>query len=222
MRRIGCSRTGLTVQVYFSFSPISNQFRADQRPAFRVLDRDRDGVLSATEIASANENLEKCDADRNQIVDVIEISNAARKTIDATAVSTPTAPLLLTIDELRYLTPGDPLVGARLSSLDANHDGQFSDDEIEALRKTAPDVELVAEFQTTDTERSKLRLTSLSDRVQVTDSTTLRDGIPCLHGIDRSLFYRGSTTRLASTILRSSFFGCRYGRLSTSANARSK
>lgn len=53
-------------------------FRAQQRPYFAVLDRDRDGVLSADEIQSAEISFIQCDTNRNDIVEIEEIEEAAK------------------------------------------------------------------------------------------------------------------------------------------------
>lgn len=53
------------------------RFRRDQRPAFDVLDTDADGILSQEEITHAVESLMKCDLNRNDVVDYLEIEQVA-------------------------------------------------------------------------------------------------------------------------------------------------
>lgn len=52
-------------------------FRADQKPAFTILDRDRDGRLSKSEIDGCVESIRECDLNRDDIVDALEISKVA-------------------------------------------------------------------------------------------------------------------------------------------------
>lgn len=53
------------------------RFRAEQRPAFAVLDRDQNGELSATEIDQATDSFKACDLDRDEVVEASEIAEAA-------------------------------------------------------------------------------------------------------------------------------------------------
>lgn len=53
------------------------RFRRDQRPAFDVLDTDADESLSQEEIMRAVESLIKCDLNRNDVVDYLEIEQVA-------------------------------------------------------------------------------------------------------------------------------------------------
>ncbi|MEM1070522.1 MAG: hypothetical protein AAGI63_16590 [Planctomycetota bacterium] len=151
--------------------PYFQQFRADERPAFRVLDRDRDGVISAAEIKAASVNLEKCDADRNEVVDVLEISDAAKKAMDATERTQTKAPLIILVQNLSKTLESHPFLRESLITIDQNGDGQFQQDEIERLRDVRADIELEIEFSTEDPDESKLTLISHSGRLDLKEST---------------------------------------------------
>jgi Ca2+-binding EF-hand superfamily protein len=53
------------------------RFRAAQRPMFHVLDRDRDGTIYSEELQQAVASLQACDLNRDEIVDYVEIAQAA-------------------------------------------------------------------------------------------------------------------------------------------------
>jgi Ca2+-binding EF-hand superfamily protein len=53
------------------------RFRANQRPVFHVLDRDRDGAISPDELEQAVKSFQECDLNRDGIVDATEIAKAA-------------------------------------------------------------------------------------------------------------------------------------------------
>ncbi len=54
------------------------RFRADQRPAFAILDRNHDGTIDSAELARAEESLLSADTNRNDIVEFTELGNATR------------------------------------------------------------------------------------------------------------------------------------------------
>jgi Ca2+-binding EF-hand superfamily protein len=53
------------------------RFRANQRPAFHVLDRDRNGSVSSGELEQAVKSFEECDLNRDGIIAFTEIAQAA-------------------------------------------------------------------------------------------------------------------------------------------------
>ncbi|QDT12930.1 hypothetical protein [Planctomycetes bacterium K23_9] len=53
-------------------------YRSQQRPVFEVLDRDRDGILSAKELKIASDSLAQCDTNNDEIVDAMEIDQASK------------------------------------------------------------------------------------------------------------------------------------------------
>jgi Ca2+-binding EF-hand superfamily protein len=54
------------------------KFRARERPLFRVLDRNGDGVIDSAEIEQASDTLSACDFNGDGIIDALEIMRAAR------------------------------------------------------------------------------------------------------------------------------------------------
>ena len=53
------------------------RFRADQKPVFKVLDRDRDGKISADELSQAVAAFQECDLDRNEVIEATELAEIA-------------------------------------------------------------------------------------------------------------------------------------------------
>ncbi|HUQ70585.1 MAG TPA: EF-hand domain-containing protein, partial [Planctomycetaceae bacterium] len=53
------------------------RFRANQRPEFTILDRNRDGTVSADELQQAVQSFRECDLNRDDIVQFTEIATAA-------------------------------------------------------------------------------------------------------------------------------------------------
>lgn len=85
-------------------------FRAQQRPYFIVLDRDRDGTLSADEIQTAETSLIECDTDRNEIVEIEEIEEAAKDPrLNAQSEDASSLGIMDASDELLQLVSADDL-----------------------------------------------------------------------------------------------------------------
>jgi hypothetical protein len=53
-------------------------FRANERPVFHLLDRDRDGVVSSQELKMAVQSFQECDFNRDGVIDVLEIERAVK------------------------------------------------------------------------------------------------------------------------------------------------
>ncbi len=54
------------------------RFRGAQRPAFHILDQDRDGTVSPSEVQAAAATLRTCDLNQNDVVEFTEIAEAAQ------------------------------------------------------------------------------------------------------------------------------------------------
>lgn len=151
------------------------RFRAGQQPLIDILDRDRDGQISADELAKAVESIEECDLNRNDIVDVGEIERSAKDPRRQVARRAVRQPGLLTLPEqddsglfFRRLSEAcavsDGADEQSVSRFDTNGDGRLDTDEFEALRAMPADLQVAVAFDTTSPqEGSRLSVSSRSD-----------------------------------------------------------
>lgn len=145
------------------------RFRANQRPVFNILDRDRDGSVSGEELAQAAASFEECDLNRNDIVDYEELERAAddprRKIVrhsgagrlifllpdEQTAVAT-YARLAEACAAEADVPPAVPTV----PRFDADGNGQFDAAELKLLREATPDLNVSLAFDSNDQTKSQL------------------------------------------------------------------
>ena len=142
--------------------PYFQSYRADQRPAFDLLDADHDREISKEEIDGALKSFLACDRNRDQIVDVIEISEAEvqpRKDPQPRDEN----PLLVVLTDLIDLTIEDSHLYDTVGFVDTDKDGRISDTEISRFLKRSPDVQVHADFSSQDAKSSKITLESLAD-----------------------------------------------------------
>lgn len=64
-------------------------FRADQRPIFELLDRDRDGVIVIDEFDAASESLEQADTNGDEVIDASEITTVAKRRSETSRTFSP-------------------------------------------------------------------------------------------------------------------------------------
>lgn len=150
-------------------------FRADQAPIFHILDRNRDGALSSAEIGQAMESFLDCDLNRNEVVDYLEINEAANdpRLRSANLTSTSALLYLLPTEESasetyydllsRYDTPQ-----AQATSLparfDADSNGLWDAEELEHLRTMPADITIEVSFDSTARSNSALSVSEESLR----------------------------------------------------------
>lgn len=137
-------------------------FRAGQRPAFIVLDRDEDGVLSTTEIENSVESLERCDANGDDIVDVLEVSRRAMALSDFRDTPPVPEPLLSMPSDLVGLSRENPVLYEPFQGFDTNEDGVIDADEVASIRVRDADLVISVQFSTKDAATSKLVLNNLT------------------------------------------------------------
>lgn len=147
------------------------RFRADQQPVFRILDRDRDGKVSAEELKQAVVSFQECDLDRNDIVDATELAEVAKNPRDQ--------PAYVSHSKLIFRLPEEAtasLTFRRLAAIyadaaastptslrfDGNQDGQFDADELKQLSDGAADIHLKIDFDTTAPDTSRLSIIGFS------------------------------------------------------------
>jgi Ca2+-binding EF-hand superfamily protein len=145
-------------------------FRADQTPIFHLLDRNRDGVISATEIGQSVESFLDCDLNRNEIVDYLEINEAANDPRLRKDLRIGTGPLLVLLpasEEDASETYAELLTNyvnsqQNESSLppqfDSNSNGQWEPEELNTLRTMPADLTLNINFDSADGSKSSVTL----------------------------------------------------------------
>jgi len=142
------------------------RFRAHQRPEFVILDRDRDGTVSAAEIEAAFRSFQECDLNRDGIIQFTEIARAAADVRDTTlAVPSnlitllPEAATAATAFQRLAAEKSPKAAAAALARFDRNGNGQFDADELTALRTSPADLSLTIAFDSKQPQKSRLALT---------------------------------------------------------------
>jgi Ca2+-binding EF-hand superfamily protein len=142
------------------------RFRATQAPAFRVLDRDMDGTVSAEELAAAHASLLACDVNQNDVVEYTEIAEVADDPRHK-AFAAPTHGLVPILDApavasafrrlaKRYDSPDS------LKRFDADADGELIAGEIARLNEIDPDVTVAVAYDTSDGAKSAIKIAQFS------------------------------------------------------------
>lgn len=169
------------------------RFRSDQKPAFEILDRDRDQTISAKELELAVSSFRECDLNGDDLVqytELVEVAKDPRQQAKHAGHGKLTflLPNAATAEGIyqrlahRYQnTPEDPVL---LPRFDANQDGQFDAAEIEDLKTRAADLKLSVAFHSASPEKSKIEITGIAEElvgdvssaIQHPDSITLKLG----------------------------------------------
>lgn len=149
------------------------RFRADQIPVFRILDRDRDGVVSAKELSLATDTFAECDLNRDDIVQHVEIAEVAADPRDEATHAGPGRliydfPTAKTADALQtslsqHFMATDSETQGKIPRFDTDGDGQLSVAEIELLQMSPADVQVRISFDTKDKSAATLKVTGVSE-----------------------------------------------------------
>jgi Ca2+-binding EF-hand superfamily protein len=145
------------------------QFRANQRPVFHILDRDRDGRVSADELAQAVKSFEECDLNRNDIVEATEIERSAKDPRRRPTRNNSAGRLIFLLPDQKTAAEtyarlaeacasgaDSPAEKPLVARFDANGDGQFDAAELKSLHEAIPDLRLTIAFDSQDATKSKL------------------------------------------------------------------
>ncbi|NQV24191.1 MAG: hypothetical protein HQ518_07460 [Rhodopirellula sp.] len=157
------------------------RFRANQRPVFNVLDADRDGMISADELSNAVTAFEKCDFNRNDIVEYTELAKVAADPQSEKSQHAGPGKLIFRVPDeksavamyrrmaARYpaaQADADPL----LPRFDVNANGKFDPEELAVLREANPDLSFTITFNSADPTASRIEVTAAGSELAV-DST---------------------------------------------------
>lgn len=146
------------------------RFRANQRPVFNVLDADRDGVISAAEVANSVVAFEKCDFNRNDIVEYTELAKVAGDPELRKSQLAGPGKLIFRIPDERsavamyrriaaQYSPAEPGAQPLLPRFDVNANGKFDAEELTVLRAAKPDLSLTITFHSDDPTLSRIEMT---------------------------------------------------------------
>ncbi len=147
------------------------RFRADQQPVFKVLDRDRDGVVSADELSKAVTAFQECDLNRDDMVDATELAQAATDVRDQPTASTGKLVFRLPSEAnatafLRRLAAHYAAADEKwptLPQFDLNSDGVLAPEELKQLQERPADIRLKIELTTSQPETSRLTIEGFSE-----------------------------------------------------------
>lgn len=135
-------------------------FRAFQKPAFRVLDRDRDRLLSANELDGAAASLRACDLNRDNVVTNLEVQAAARASVES--LTPPIGrPCLFSLDEPKATNPD-----VRLLKAIASEDKQLARGLTERLKVNLLETQTGESTSNFTTAEADLNLEVLFDRAK--------------------------------------------------------
>ena len=145
-------------------------FRSSETPVFHILDRNRDGAISAEEIELVKESFLDCDLNRDGIVTYREIGEVAKdpRRPSANLAGTSALLFLLPTEEnagevyaellARYDTEKKPATTLP-KRFDANSNGQWEAKELETLRTMPADITVNVAFDSAKSGNSSLTVT---------------------------------------------------------------
>lgn len=147
------------------------RFRANQRPVFNVLDADRNGTISAGELANSVTAFEKCDFNRNDIVEYTELAKVASDPKLRKPQHSGPGKLIFRIPDERSAVAMYRRIAARypaakpgdsplLPRFDVNANGKLDADELAVLNAAKPDLSFTISFNTEDSSTSRIELTA--------------------------------------------------------------
>ena len=149
------------------------KFRANQRPVFQILDRDRNGTLSPSEISQAVESFWECDLNRDDVVTYDEIGEVADDPRGKTYEANSGRILVMCATEESFeITEELQAAYADASiwqQLDQNNDGRVETGE---LSQVEPDFMLRVQFQSQQPEKSSLEIASFGMAYVPKDQST--------------------------------------------------
>lgn len=146
------------------------RFRAEQQPLFHVLDKDRDGLVSAEERSVAEATLLECDLNRDEVIESTEIAQVAADprnwkppapdrlrliSLSQTAGASPSE-LKTAIWENVKSSYGSAFTAKLIQSWDSDSNGTLDSTECQALLSSEPDLRLRVDFNRAQPDLSRL------------------------------------------------------------------
>lgn len=176
------------------------RFRANQRPEFVILDRNRDGTISAEELQLAETSLWECDLNQDGIIRFMEIAVAATASrshpspdesnelvVFVPAAGAASEAFVRRIVPARHVgTDASPVSACRF---DTNANGKFDPEELDVIRRSVPDLSVTVAFNTNNPEKSRIALTTVAEQfrpstdpvaVDPTEITLMLRGTPVI------------------------------------------
>lgn len=146
------------------------RFRANQRPVFNVLDSDRDGIITGGELANAVTAFEKCDFNRNDIVEYTELAIVATDPEFRLAEHSGPGKLIFRVPDEKSAVAMYRRIAARypptergaqrvLPRFDVNANGRLDTEELAVLRAAKPDLSFTMTFNSDDPAASRIEVT---------------------------------------------------------------
>ena len=148
------------------------RFRADQQPVYKVLDRDRNGMVSVEELSQSVASFRECDLNRDDVVEATELAQAANDPRDKPTVSSTGKLVYRLPDEvtatifLRRLAVGYAAADASpptVPRFDFDGDGVLSAEELKQLHERPADIRLKIEWITSQPDASRLVIEGFGD-----------------------------------------------------------
>lgn len=153
------------------------RFRADQQPAFRILDRDQDGRISAEELEQCVVSFQECDADRNDVIEATELSDRADG-MGKQAKTSSHGKLIYRLPQvddanafLKRLTEhyaSHPTAGGAananaVADFDKDTNGAISPEELQTLKDRPADIQLRLDLKTGNPDASMISIAGFSE-----------------------------------------------------------
>ena len=163
------------------------RFRAAERPAFAVLDQNADQQLDADELAAAVGAFQRCDLNRDQIIDYTEIERSAEDPRrSSTTAHSQGGRLLVPVPTAETAGSAYRRIAARYATdattpplvprFDVNGDGRFDADEIRTIQTSTADVRLRVSFDTRKPTNSRVEFVAANQEL-LSQSTAEATGI---------------------------------------------
>ena len=154
------------------------RFRGNHNPVFIILDRDRDGTVSADELADATKSFLECDMNRDGVVETTEIDQVARDPRNKPNTAEP-GRMLFSIPHAEFAASTYETLAARytnnytstktaLQRFDLDANGTFDATELASIEKMEADMTFAIAFDSEKPTSATMKLIEIHDRLKAT------------------------------------------------------